>query len=148
MNEISFSIISGVFNGPDIDRVIKDGGFDSTLTEEQAIAWDAMKMVFENVFGNHRAENFRVLVQDMLTAFEAIGMNVSLKIHFLICHLDRFAAQISTESDQEGERFHQVCKPMETRYKGKHLESMMADLCWSLYEDENEFVPRSKRQKH
>lgn len=126
---------------------MKDGWFVSTLSEEQAIAWDAMKMVFENVLVKQRAENFRVLVQDMLTAFEAIGMNVSLKIHFLICHLDWFAAQIPTESDQEGERFHQVCKPMEARYKGKNLQSMMADLCWSLYEDENEFVPRSKRPK-
>lgn len=136
-----------MFNGPDIDRIIKDGGLDSKLNEEQAIAWDAMKMVFENVLGKHRAENFKVLVEDMLTAFEAIGMNVSLKIHFLICHMDWFAAQSPTESDQEGERFHQVCKPMEARYKGKDLQSMMADLCWSLYESENEFVPRSKRPK-
>ena len=47
-------------------------------------------------------------------------------------HLDYFERQLSTESDQQGERFHQVTMPMESRYKGKKIDSMIADICWWL----------------
>lgn len=75
------------------------------------------------------------LVQQMLNAFKAIGTHMSLKIHFMNSHMDVFQRQMPTESDEQGERFHQVCKPFETNYKGKQIHALIADLCWSLTDD-------------
>lgn len=66
---------------------------------------------------------------------------MSLKIHFLHHHLEYFSKQLASESDEHGERFHQVAMPMETRYKGKRLDSLVAEICWwsqKTYDPDNE----------
>lgn len=55
-------------------------------------------------------------VDNMLKAFENLEVNMSLKIHFLHHHLEYFGAQMATESDEQGERFHQTAMPFEKRY--------------------------------
>ena len=55
---------------------------------------------------------------------------MSLKIHFLHHHLEYFSKQLDSESDENGERFHQVAMPMETRYKGKRFDSLVAEISW------------------
>lgn len=67
---------------------------------------------------------------------------MTLKLHFLHFHLDTFLAQLPQESDEQGERFHQVTMPMEERFKGKKLDAMLAEVCWwsskiMQYEDES-----------
>lgn len=52
----------------------------------------------------------------MMAAFEALNVNMSLKIHLLHYHLDLFSKQLPTESDEQGERFHQTALPFELRY--------------------------------
>jgi len=37
--------------------------------------------------------------------------------------------------DEQGERFHQDIKEMETRYQGRWDAVMMADYCWTLKRD-------------
>ena len=102
-----------MLNVPDIRKLMKNEEFESLLSEQELIAWDSVKSVIENCLGIHRSENWRIHVQDMLTAFKNIGVNMSLKIHFLHYHMDRFESQIPTESDEHGERFHQVAAPLE-----------------------------------
>lgn len=68
----------------------------------------------------------------MMASFERIGVNMSLKIHLLHAHLDLSEKQLSTESDEQGERFHQTIMEMEHRYKGKRINSVLADFCWSI----------------
>ncbi|XP_017493217.1 PREDICTED: uncharacterized protein LOC108381298 isoform X2 [Rhagoletis zephyria] len=56
-------------------------------------------------------------------------------------HLEYFSKQLASESDEHGERFHQVAMPMETRYKGKRLDSLVAEICWwsqKTYDPDNE----------
>lgn len=61
-----------------------------------------------------------------------VGVNMSLKIHFLHSHLDFFPKNLGDESDEHGERFHQQMKVMERRYQGFWDEAMMGDYCWFL----------------
>lgn len=66
---------------------------------------------------------------------------MTLKLHFLHFHLDELLQQLPQELDEHGERFHQITKPMETRYKGKKLDALLAEVCWwsskiSQFEDE------------
>lgn len=79
---------------------------------------------------DNRETDFKEKVEYLLRAFVELGVNMSLKIPFLHHHMDWFVHQLSTESDELGERFHQVALTMETRYKGKKLDSMLGDLCW------------------
>jgi len=60
---------------------------------------------------------------------EKINVSMTLKLHFLHHHLDAFLRQLPAESDEHGERFHQVTMPMEKRYKSKKLDAMLAEVC-------------------
>jgi hypothetical protein len=53
----------------------------------------------------------------MLFHFNRLGCNVSVKVHYLHSHLDRFPENLGDLSEQQGERFHQHIKTMEARYQ-------------------------------
>lgn len=91
--------------------------------------------VVENFLGNKKASNYKDLVQNMLTAFRELGCNMSIKVHYLQNHLDRFPENLGDLSEEQGERFHQDIKTMEERYQGKWDTHMMADYCWNLLRD-------------
>jgi len=82
--------------------------------------------------GNHRADNYEELVSNLLKAYEELGCNMSLKIHFLDSHLSFFPSNLGAVSDEMGERFHQDLKIMERRYQEWWDQYMMGDYCWSL----------------
>jgi len=52
-------------------------------------------------------------------------------------------------SDEQGERFHQDIKEMETRYQRCWVAVMMADYCWTLKRDipAAEYSRCSKKRK-
>lgn len=116
---------------------MKNKEFETILTKQERIAWDSLKAVIQNCLGLHRSEDWKTLVDNMLASFESIGVHMSLKIHFLHYHKDHFSRQIPTESDEHGERFHQVAAPLEQWYCGKKLNSLLADLCWNLITENN-----------
>ena len=71
----------------------------------------------------------------MLIAFKNLGCNMSIKMHYLFSHMDRFPENLGSMSDEQGERFHQDIKEMESRYQGRWDAVMMADYCWTLKRD-------------
>lgn len=111
--------------------------FVELLTANEAVTWDCMKAVIENFLGKNRSEHYHLFVENMLDAMSTMGVHMSLKIHFLRSHLEYFAHQLSTESDEQGERFHQDIMQMEKRYKGKKPDHMLADYCWATVENES-----------
>lgn len=127
----------GVLNGPDIRRLLNDNEFTESLVEEENVAWDNLKAVLNHVLGINRSEQWRIITENMLESFNKMGVNMSLKVHFLHYHQDQFETQMPSESDQHGERFHQVTAQLEHWYSGKRLNSLLADLCWNLLDDEN-----------
>lgn len=129
--------IQGVLNRPDIRRMLKDEQFGESLNEAEATAWDNLKAVINDVLGGKRVDDWRILVNNMLDSFEAIGVNMSLKVHFMHYHQDHFAGQSPAESDEHGERFHQISAQLEHWHSGKMLSSLLADLCWNLQMAEN-----------
>ena len=50
---------------------------------------------------------------------------MSIKVHFLHNHLDRFPANCGDVSDEQVERFHQDIKEMETRYQGRSNDGIL-----------------------
>ena len=126
---------AGIFDGPKIRKMIRDKEFTKSMTNIEKRAWLAFVEVVNNFLGNKKAENYREIVNEMLSSFELHGCNMSIKIHFLFSHLDQFPENLGDVSDEQGERFHQDIKVMEERYQGRWDMHMMADYCWSLKRD-------------
>ena len=60
----------------------------------------------KNFLGNNKARNYPEFVNNMLTAFRNLGCNMSVKMHNLFSHMDRFHENLGSISDEQGERFH------------------------------------------
>ena len=71
-------------------------------------------------------------MEELLSSYQKLGCNMSMKIHFLNSHLDFFLENCGSVSDEHGDRFYQDIAAMEGRYKGKWSPLMLAEYCWTL----------------
>ena len=103
-------IKEGIFTGPHIRELMQDQQFDEELNETERNAWLSFKRIRKNFLGNHKAANYHVVVQDLLTSYKGVGCSTSLKIHFLDSHLIFFfffSENHGEVGNERGERFHQ-----------------------------------------
>ena len=126
---------AGIFDGPEIRKIMQDENFILSMNPLEADAWRGLVGVVQNFVGNRRAPDFEESVQNIIDAYQRLGANISIKVHFLHNYFDRFPANCSDVSDEQGERFHQDIKEIETRYQGRWDVRMMADYCWSIKRD-------------
>ncbi|KAK5643931.1 hypothetical protein RI129_007776 [Pyrocoelia pectoralis] len=142
-------IKEGIFVGPQIRELMKDGTFNRVIEGKEKAAWEAFKTIVHNFLGNKRAENYNLFVNELLRTYQELGCNMSLKIHFLHSHLHFFPSICGAVSDEQGERFHQDISAMERRYQGNWNASMLADYCWNVMRDapEVDYKRKSKKQK-
>lgn len=105
------------------------------MTTIEKKAWMSFKDVIKNFLGNRKSPNYKAIVRKLLINLRLLGINMSYKIHFLHAHLNHFPKNLGDLSEEQGERFHQDIKVMETRYKGRWGVNMMADYCWMLKRD-------------
>ena len=143
----SEKIKAGVFDGPQIRKLIGDREFRNTMTLVELEAWNSFVMVTKKFLGNERAANHENIVNTMLKSFRKLGCKMSIKLHFLHSHLSEFPANCGDVSDEQGERFHQDLKVIEKRYQGRWDTSMMADYCWSIKRDLPDAVHKKKSMK-
>lgn len=68
--------------------------------------------VVQNFLGNHRAENYAELVDNMLKSYQLMSARLSLKRQFLHSLVDFFPLN-RDDSDERGERFNQDTKVIE-----------------------------------
>lgn len=137
----------GVFVGPQIRDIFRDEQFDRLITGDEQCAWNAFRLVANNFLGNTKADNYKEIVEDLLVAYQKLGCNMSLKIHFLHSHLDFFPENCGAVSDEHGERFHQTIAEIENRYQGKWSPVMLADYCWTVVRDSPELVYKRQAKK-
>ena len=97
----------GVFVGPQIREVLKDYGFEESLTSDEKEAWKAFVWVCKNFLGNHKSCEYENCIQKLLDSFQKVGCRISLKMHFLHSHLAFCPENLGAVSDEQGERFHQ-----------------------------------------
>lgn len=135
---INYKLYAGVFNGKDIGVIVKSEKFHKLLSPFEKEAFINIKLVIDNFLGNHRAENYREIIHNMLMSFECMNINMSPKIHYLHQHLDFFRENLGKISDEHGERFHQQIKRIEQRFEGKNDEHMLAEYVWNSFEEEEE----------
>ena len=76
------------------------------MNEVELGAWKAFVLVVKKFLGNNGARNYAELVTNMLTASKNLGCSMSVKMHYLFSHMDRFPENQGSMSDEQGERFH------------------------------------------
>ena len=138
---------AGVFDGPQIHKLIKGQQFTTSMTEVEKEAWNAFVEVTKNLLGNNKSENYIELVNDILNKLHKL--NINMKVNFLFSPLERFPENLGAVSDEQGERFHQDIKFMEVRYQGRWDTHMMADHCWNIMRDipDVKYSRQSNKQK-
>jgi hypothetical protein len=83
----------------------------------------SIQKCYEELFlRNHKAENYHEVVSDLLTAYKAMGFNMSLKVLFLNSHLDFFPENLGAVGDEHEERLHQDIPNMVKRFQGGQVE--------------------------
>ena len=92
---------AGIFDGPDVRKLIQDENFILPMNPLEADAWRGFVGVVQNFLGNRRVVNFEEVIQNMLDAYQHVGANMSIYVHFLHNHLDRFLANCGDVSDEQ-----------------------------------------------
>jgi len=59
----------GVFDGPDIRKLIKDDNFICSMNALESNAWNSFVAVVTNFLGNHKAHNYKELIDTMLISY-------------------------------------------------------------------------------
>lgn len=111
-----------IFIGPDIRKLMKDAQFNGILSPKEKKACRTFKQVCTGFLGNEKDENYKILVKNILRAYENIGCNMWVKVHYLHSHLNFFTENLGEVSDEHGKRFHQDMKDIEKRYQGSWNE--------------------------
>ena len=130
---LSFEKIkASVFNGSQIRALVHDQEFARKMNDKERTAWLSFVAVMTNFLSNKKADNYETLVANMLSAFRNLGCNMSVKLHYLYSHIDRFPVNLGAVSDEQGEPFHQDLETMEDCYQGRWDKRTMADYCWGI----------------
>ena len=122
-------IKEGIFEGPQIKALIRDGKFEDLLSQIEKSAWKTFKSVVKNLLGNRKPSNYLEIVGELLQSYQDMGCNMSFKIHFLETHLNFFLDNLGAVSDEHEERFHQDNCALEKRYQGQRSARMLSGDC-------------------
>jgi hypothetical protein len=131
---------AGIFDGPQIRQLINDPHFIPSMNEIESCAWSSFVLVVKSFLGNKKADNYTQLVEDMLFHFNRLGCNMSVKVHYLHSHLDRFPENLGDLSEEQGEIFHQnikkngsqIPRKMGCTHDGRLLLESYAGLSWQI----------------
>jgi len=121
-------IKEGVLVGPQIRQSMQDVKFEDQLSEVEKSARTTLKNTTTYFLVNHKAENHRNTLAEVVQSDKAMGYNTSLKVHFLDSHLRYFPENLGAVN-KHGQQFHQGISTMEKRCQAKWSPSMLAGFC-------------------
>lgn len=100
----------GIFDGPQIRKLFNNTNFPNVLSPLEKDAFLSLKAVVEEFLGNNRSSEHKILVDKLMLSFKNLNINITIKIHSLLSHLDKFKESCGDFYDEQGERFHQDFK--------------------------------------
>ena len=87
---------------------MRDQKFCDSMNEVELVAWLSFVEVDKNFLGNYRADNYKEILNKMLGNFRIRGINMSIRVHFLHSHLDRFPENLCDVSNEQGNQFTKI----------------------------------------
>ena len=127
---------TGIFDGPQIRKLMNDANFCNFMNPAELSGWTAFTNVVKIFLGKTKASNYKELVETLLTSLQQLGANMSIMLHFLHSYLACFPENLGDVSDEQGERFNQDISDMEVRYQSRWDATNLADYCWSIMRDD------------
>ena len=121
-----------IFGGPQLGRMLASEKLEKQMSDLERNAWQAFRMTVEGFLGNHRRDDYAMVVSNLIKSYEKLGCRMPLKLHFLHSHLDFFRDNLGIVSEEHGERFYKDIQVMEKCYPGRWNEAMMGDYAWNL----------------
>ena len=101
---------AAIFDCPQIWKLIKDPNFQHSVNEVELASWLSLVELIQSFLGNHKTDNYKDIVQKLLDNSQALGINMSVKVHFLHRHLDTFPENLGHVSDEQGKGFIKILK--------------------------------------
>ena len=127
--------------------MIYDEKFLKHMTMVECAAWSGFVGVVRGFLSGSKNEKYKDLVNKMLTSFHSLGARMSIKVHFLFGHLEKFPENPVDVSEEQGGRFHEDIKVMEELYQRRWDVRMIADYCWSLMRESPEIYGRKSPKR-
>ena len=107
-----------LFDGPQIRQLMNDVASISQMNETKKNKQNVFSAVVNNFLENFKAINYVELVNNVPRAYEKLGCNMSVRVHFFHSHLHYFPKNLERFSEEQ-ERFHQNLQNIEQRHRGK-----------------------------
>ena len=85
---------AGIFDGPQIRKLMQDQTFTDHMRVAQRAAWCSYVSGIREFLSNTKPSNYRNLVDVMFQNFQALSAKMSIKLHYLFCHLDYFTENL------------------------------------------------------
>lgn len=108
--------------------------FRGELNPTELTALHPFVLIAQNTFGNHRAEKYAHLVNNMLTPYKRISLQKTSCIHI------SFVLPLNLGAISNNRRFNQYISEMETGHQSWFNPCIMGDYCW--------FLQRQSRRTH
>ena len=97
----------GIFVGLQVRRMLASEELERQMTDLERNAWEAFRMIVDGFLGNHRTDDYEMVVSNLIESYEKLGCRMSMKLHFLHSHQYFFRDNLGDVSEEHGERFHQ-----------------------------------------
>ena len=104
--KLSEAIKGGIFVGPQVKQLMQSNSFLGKLSVVERRAWESFVSVVKGFLGNHKASNFKDMVEELVNAYEKMDRRMSLKLHILHSHIDEFKEDnLGDYSAEQGKGF-------------------------------------------
>ena len=80
----------GIFVEPEIRRMLASEELEERMPDVERNAWQAFRMIVEGFLGNHRRDDYAMMVSNWIESYEKLSCRMSLKLHFLHSRLNIF----------------------------------------------------------
>lgn len=67
-------IKEGMFDGPQIRKLLRNETFETLLSSDENLAWNSFRLTVSDFLGNNRNPEYVKIIGDLLTNYEKIGM--------------------------------------------------------------------------
>ena len=106
----------GIFVEPQIRRMLASEELEKQMSDLERNACQAFGMIVEGFLGNHRRDDYAMVVSNLIESYENLGCHMSLKLYFLHSHLNFFRDKFGNVSKEHGKRFYQDIQVKEKHY--------------------------------
>ena len=100
----------GIFVGSQIRRMLASEELEEQMYDLEKNDWQAFRMIVEGFFGNHRRDDYAMVVSNLIESYEKLGCRMSLKLHLLHSLLNFFLDNLENVSEEHSKSFTKIFK--------------------------------------